>query len=143
MPPALADQLSDLERWAIQNSKDARRDALAFWALKVPAIIASASAGLMAHFDLTSLSVVVGSVASLCIIVDAVHPRGMLRNTHLRAYHDIRNLTTQMTGQWRSRDRFKDEEAIARQIVRKAEIDRNRIAAYVRDAETALSPNDT
>jgi uncharacterized membrane protein YgaE (UPF0421/DUF939 family) len=143
MPKPLAEQLGDLERWAEQNGKDARHDAVAFWTLKIPAIVASASAGLMAHFDLTSLSVVVGTVASLCIIVDGVHPRGMLRNAHLRAHHDIRNLTIKMTSQWRSRDEDEEDETTYRKIIREAEAERNRIATFVRDAETALSPKDT
>lgn len=44
------------------------------------------------------------AVASIYVIVDGVHPRGMLRNIHLRAYHDIRILSTNMVSQWRSRE---------------------------------------
>ena len=139
MPSELQDQLHDLERWTMQNKKDAIRDTVAFWALKVPAIIASASAGVLAHFNLTTVSVIIGAIASLCIIVDGVHPRGMLRNTHLRAHHDIRNLATRMTSEWRSRDSSSKDENAARRIIREAEKERGRIATYVRDAETALS----
>ena len=38
--------LAELEQWAQGNLRDARHDAVAFWALKVPAILASASAGI-------------------------------------------------------------------------------------------------
>src|SRR5689334_5204897 len=78
-----------LEKWAQENKKDADKDLITFWALKIPAILSSASAGVWAHFGLTGVSVVAGAIASLCVIADGLLPRGMLRNTHLRAYHDI------------------------------------------------------
>jgi len=134
------DQLTELEQWAKANRKDARNDALAFWALKAPAIIASASAGIWAHFNLTTISVIAGAVASVCVIVDGIHPRGMLRNTHLRAFHDLRILTSRMTAQLRSSEGRTDR--TVKRIIREAEPERERIAAYIRDAETALKPTD-
>jgi hypothetical protein len=138
MPADLRDQLLELEQWARGNNADARWDTLAFWALKVPAIAASASAGVLAHFGLTTVSVVAGAVASLCVVVDGIHPRGMLRNVHLRAYHDIRILTNRMMAEWRSRNANAKGENIARRIIKDAGDERQRIAAYIRDAETAL-----
>jgi len=132
--------LAELERWAEANRKDARNDTLAFWALKVPAIVASASAGIWAHFEWTTVSVISGAVASVCVIVDGILPRGMLRNTHLRAFHDLRILTSRMTAQLRSSDG--KPEVIVRKIIRESEAERERIAAYIRDAETALKPGD-
>ena len=141
LPPDLRNQLLELEEWAAANKKDARTDAVAFWSLKVPAILAAASAGVWAHFELTAVSVITGAVASLCVIIDGIHPRGMLRNTHLRAYHDLRILTTRMITEWRSRNGTARAENVARKIIRDAEEERQRIAAYIRDAETALNPN--
>jgi hypothetical protein len=62
----------------------------------------------------------------------------MLRNAHLRAFHDIRILSSNMVVQWRSRDSKLEEIDVARQIIRGAEKERQRIAGYVRDAETSL-----
>jgi hypothetical protein len=138
IPDELLQQLIELERWAVANRDDAKRDAIAFWSLKVPAILASAGAGVMAHFDLSTTSVIAGAIASACILVDGVHPRGTLRNLHLRAHHDIRILASNMVVQWRSRDAVTDEQEVARRIIRDAEKERRRIAGYVRDAETAL-----
>src|SRR5205085_11471414 len=72
-PNDLRDQLLELEEWAIANKKDASRDTLAFWSLKLPAILVAASAGVWAHFELTTVGVVAGAVASLCVIVDGIH----------------------------------------------------------------------
>jgi hypothetical protein len=132
-------QISELERWAGENNRDACNDRLAFWALKIPAIIASASAGVWAQFHLTTISVLAGAIASVCVIIDGIHPRGMLRNTHLRAFHDIRILITGMTSNLRSCKRNPNN---IRKIIREAEPERKRIATYVRDAEIALKPSD-
>lgn len=139
MPEELKQQLTELEEWAIANKSDATSDTIAFWSLKVPAILASACAGVVAHFDLTNVSVLAGAGASICVIIDGVHPRGMLRNIHLRAHHDIRILSTNMTTRWRARSVGANEDDAARQIIRDAEKERQRIAIYIRDAETALN----
>jgi hypothetical protein len=138
--------LAELEQWAQGNLRDARHDAVAFWALKVPAILASASAGIWAHFNLPTVSVIAGAIASVCVIVDGIHPRGMLRNTHLRAVHDLRILTSRMTSQFRSSvgptSSLGHLDNTVRKIIRESEPERERIAAYIRDAETSLKPTD-
>jgi len=139
MPDELKDQLDELEEWARGNMSDSRRDATAFWGLKVPAIFAAASAGVWAHFDWTTASVISGSIASVCVIIDGVHPRGMLRNTHLRACHDIRILMGDMVTRWRTRASNATPGNTARRIIKEAAGERERIAKYIRDAETALA----
>ncbi|HEX7314971.1 MAG TPA: hypothetical protein VF297_13670 [Pyrinomonadaceae bacterium] len=129
----------ELERWALDNRRDARRDALAFWSLKLPAILAAASAGVLAQFHLRTVSVILGAAASLCVIIDGIHPRGMLRNIHMRAYHDLRLLSTRMMSAWRARDRQLKPVTVASRIIREAEDDRQRIARYIIEAETALN----
>jgi hypothetical protein len=136
----LQDHLNELEDWAQANKRDARRDSIAFWSLKAPAIMASASSGLLAQFSLTTLSLAAGAVASVCVLIDGIHPRGMLRNTHMRAYHDIRILHNKMVAEWRSRSVTAKDDNIARRIIRDSEAEYERISAYIRDAETALSP---
>jgi len=110
---------------------------------KIPAILASASAGVWAQFNLTAVSVIFGAIASVCVIIDGIHPRGMLRNTHLRAYHDLRILTTQMMTEWRARNTNARDDNTARRIIQGAQKERQRIAIYIRDAETALNPTST
>ena len=140
MPPDLAAQLVELEEWAQANKADARRDVVAFWLFKAPAMFASASSGVFALYDLQAVGAIMGAVATLSILVDSVHPRGMLRNTHLRAYHDLRLLLTGMVSSWRTRSQSADPRNIAKRIIKDAEAERQRIANYIRDAETALKP---
>ncbi len=132
--------MTELEVWAEANRKDARRDAFAFWALKAPAIVASASAGVWAHYQWTTVSLMAGAIASFCVIVDGIQPRGMLRNTHLRAFHDLRILMSHMTSRLRASSG--EPEAIVRAIIGESESERERIADYIRDAETALKYSD-
>jgi hypothetical protein len=137
MPIDLQQQLYELEQWAIANKKDARIDAIAFWIFKIPAILGSTGAGLFAHFHWPTVSLISGAVASAFVIIDGVHPRGMLRNIHHRAYSDIRILSTSMVTQWRIRSSSIGDDDTARQIMRDAEKERKQIAQYVRDAEIA------
>lgn len=62
----------------------------------------------------------------------------MLRNTHLRAYHDIRILMMKLTDQWQIRDPKVDSQETLRTILATSLAERERIARYIRDAETAL-----
>jgi len=130
------DHLTELEQWAKANQRDARHDAVAFWALKIPAIVASASAGICAQYHLTNFSLIAAAIASFCVIVDGIQPRGMLRNIHIRAFHDIRFLEGHMMSQLRSSE--DPPEHAVRKIIRDSEPERKRIAAYIRDAESAL-----
>jgi len=138
MPSELGDQLDELEHWATSNQSDARRESLRFWALKAPAIVVAAGGGVCAYFHLSVVGLLAGAVASFCVMIDGIHPRGMLRNVHLRALHDIRILTTSMVSKWRSRKSDGNDVDAARQIISEGEDERKRIAVYVRDAETAL-----
>jgi hypothetical protein len=139
MPKELQQQLDEIEEWALTNKKDSKKDAINFWILKIPAIVTSASAGIWAHFDLTTVSVISGAIASICVVLDGIHPRGMLKNIHTRAYHDLRMLSGTMTTAWRSRDSFSNVKEVAQEIIRNNEEERLRIASYIRDAESALA----
>jgi signal transduction histidine kinase len=138
VPDDLADHLRDLEKWARDNRRDALRETVAFWILKGPAIVASTSAGLLAHFQMPAVSLTLGVLSSVCMLIDSVQPRGLLKSTHTRALHDIRNLTTRMATEWRSRSDHADPLTVARKIIADSEKERNRIATYVRDAEAAM-----
>ena len=137
----LADYLAELEQWAVDNRRDARRDAWAFWALKVPAIISSASAGVWAHLGWITVAIISGAVASFCVAVDGIYPHGRLRNVHLRAFFDIRTLAGDVTSRFRSTEGQPDD--AVRKIIRESQSEQQRIAAYIRDAEAALGAVDT
>lgn len=139
IPQFLKDQLTEIEYWAVDNEKDARVDAIRFWVLKIPAIVVSASSGVFAHFDMPLITLIAGSVASLCVLVDGLNPGGMLRNVHLRVFHDLRNLQQDIGAQWRVGILDgKDKNKLAAEIIRGIQTERKRIADYLCDAETKL-----
>ena len=92
MPPELRDQLRELEKWALANKGDATRDAMAFWGLKLPAILASASAGVWAHFELTTVSVLAGAIASLCVNPSEILGPALQQLDMLNAARELRDL---------------------------------------------------
>ena len=141
LPLDLKCYIHELYDWARLNNLDAYRATLGFWVLKIPAIFAAASSGIWAHFDLPVVSLFAGTISAFCIAIDAIHPRGMLRNIHLCARHDILNLSYKIVNQWRARDSELSDDDSVRKIIRDAEEERNRIASYIRDAETALDFN--
>ena len=83
MPPELNAFISELDTWAALNERDVRRDTIRFWAFKLPAIISSASAGVLALEHLVTIAAILAAVASACVLIDAVNPGGQLRNAHL------------------------------------------------------------
>ena len=141
-PPELRSYIEELEEWASENKNEANQNAFAFWSLKFPAILVAATTGLWANYGLEYIGVISGSVASICIAVDGINPRGLLRNTHLRAYHDILNLLSTIVNQWRTKNQNAKPENIMRKIIIDAEPKRKKIARYIKEAEIALKHKD-
>jgi hypothetical protein len=143
MPPDLQRQFQEIEEWAQSNRRDARTDAISFWLLKIPGMLGAACAGLFAYFELGVAALILGALGSFCILIDGIHPRGALRNTHLRAYHDLRSLQQRMINRWRTGSLRGDgsksgHDNLAAEIIEGIEADVNRIGAYVREAETSI-----
>ena len=128
--------MTELEDWAAQNKKDSQKDACKFWILRGPAITASSFAAVCVYFGWDSLTVILSAIAALCMTVDSIHPSGMLRNTHLCAFHELRKLASELVGDWRG-SAAKDDKT-ARQLIQKAEKRKQQIAGLIADAETAL-----
>jgi hypothetical protein len=155
-PPPMADrtmsgtiisQLIQLEYWTLGNLQDARRDTLRFWLLKLPAILSSVSAGILAYLKWDTPALMIGAVGSLCVLIDGVYPSGMLRNVHLRAVHDIRSLQNKIQADWLKGYASIDKQGpsleqeidkLTAKIVKNAQKESERIACYLRDAETSL-----
>ena len=141
MPAALKDQLTSLENWAQANRRDSQWDAVKFWALKIPAIVVSAGSGVSAYFNLHSVAVIGGSVASLCVLIDSLNPGGALRNAHLRAFNDLRTLQDQMKSDWQIGFLRHDEDLnlLAARIIEGARKGKERIGDAITNAETSLA----
>ena len=143
MPSAIANVLTELEDWAAQNLKDSRQEAFRYWLLKLPALLASAGAGLLAYLQWDMAALVVGAIGGICILIDGLYPSGTLRNVHLRAHHDLRALQQRMTNEWRiasleHKSHSRSQGALAAQFLKGSQQEKDRIGAYIRDAETSL-----
>jgi len=140
LPPDLRDFVVELEQWAAANAKDARRDALRFWSLKIPAVLSSASAGVLALWHLSGVAAALAAAASACVLIDAVNPGGQLRNAHLRAVHDLRDLEHHVVNEWRiGALKGKSGNHLAAEILESAQKARDKIAADLRVAETSFA----
>lgn len=131
--------VSELEQWATSNAQDARRDTIRFWSLKIPAVLSSASAGALALAHLNGVAVL-ATAASACILIEAVNPGGQLRNAHLRAVHDLRELEHHVMNEWRiGALRGKSGNLLAAEILQSAQKARDKVAADLRVAETSFA----
>jgi hypothetical protein len=101
MPPELRAFIDELDAWATLNERDVRRDTIRFWALKLPAIVSSASAGVLALEHLGTIAAILAAVSRACVLIDAVNPGGQLRNAPLRAVVDLRELEYDVVNNWR------------------------------------------
>jgi hypothetical protein len=132
--------MSELEQWAVLNAHDARNDTIRFWLLKLPAIVSSAAAGVLAMNHLETVSAVLAALASGCVLIDAMNPGGQLRNAHMRAVHDLRALEHQVMNDWRIGTlKGKNPNRLAAEIIEGAEKIRDRVAGELRAAETSFA----
>lgn len=138
-PAPLARFIRELEDWTALNLRDARRDTLRYWILKLPAVLSAASAGVLTLADLSLISAILAAVASTCVLIDAVNPGGQLRNAHLRAAHDLRQLQHSMLNRWRVGIlRSEQPVTLAAEMIESAQSQWQRIAGDLRAAETAF-----
>lgn len=144
LPLVLTENLKQLEMWASLNHQDARRDAMKFWALKAPAILISACPGLFAYWKINGLSVICGVIASACIAIDGLLRAGLLRNVHIRAFHEIRALQNDLRMQWQIGIlQREDQDKLLARILKDTSDERRRIEGYIKAAETSLPETKT
>lgn len=78
LPDSLKEELALLREWQASNAKEARCDKVNFWALKLMAIVTSASSGFISYLGLDNINLILGVIAAICIAVDGLRPRGNL-----------------------------------------------------------------
>jgi|GEM_PF-2394651 len=140
MPAELRSFVSELEEWARLNQTDARHDTIRFWILKVPAILSSACAGVLAINHFETAAAILAAIATTCILIDGVNPGGQLRNAHVRAVHDLRTLQHQVVNDWRVGClRGTNTKKLAAELLQKAEKVREQVAAALKGAETSFA----
>ncbi len=139
MPAALTQEFARIEEWAQANWSDARKDSVRFWILKIPAILVSASSGVLAYYDFKGIAVLAGAVGSFCVLLDGLNPGGALRNVHLRAVNELRILQNSMRARWDSGLlRGHNSSELAADIIDFSAKEKERINVYITSAETSL-----
>ncbi len=144
IPPQLRAFIGELEEWAEANERDVRRDTVRFWTFKLPAVVSSASAGLLALAHLEVVAAILAAVGSACVIIDAVNPGGQLRNAHLRAVYDLRELEHDATDKWRiGALKGTASSELAAEILEGARKVRDKVASDLKAAETSFAQPST
>jgi hypothetical protein len=138
---AIRSQIARIEKWALENRTDARKDLAMFWLLKAPAIAVSALSALFVHFGLGTVALVAGTIATVCAVVDGLNPRGKLRNVHWRAYSELRSLEYRVSNGWTiaTLNNKHNLSKSAAEIIQEVTAEQDRIGAYLALAETMFN----
>lgn len=130
-------ELDSIAKWGTENEKNAKSDQLAFWTLKIPAIVVSAGAAALVHFKLDDFAMVAAGAASACVLIDGLRPRGLLFGAHMRATHELYKLHADMLSQWRTGVLGgREARSLAAEILKNSAPERDRIAAYLTKIES-------
>lgn len=86
---AVQAEMATIVKWAEANQRDAKWDRVAYWSLKAPALLASASGAILHLLQFPLLSAGVDAVAAFCIALDAMTQPGQLYDAHRRAANDL------------------------------------------------------
>jgi hypothetical protein len=97
---ALADQITDLERWADSNAWGDRREATRFWVLRGTSFLSSAGAAVTASYRLSWIAAVLAGIAALAVAIDAAWSSRSGRNPYRRAMFEIRELENTVRLRW-------------------------------------------
>jgi hypothetical protein len=136
LPLVLAEKVRAFEEWAQKNEREARHDAISFWMLKLPAIVVSASSGLLALTGSKLLAGIAGVVASLCVLIDGLNPPGRMRNAHRLALYDLRNFQSRLDTLWRAGIlEGKEPNALTADLLKQSQAEQERVSLYLLKAE--------
>ncbi len=145
----LLKQIQSIETWASRNAHEARADRLKYWCFKVPAFACTLCMSIFAWNGHSGMIVVLGAIAALCIAIDSAIPRRSVHNIHKRAEHDLLRLAneidTELDKIGTHYPPLSDSQLADRvnKILDTAKIERDRIGAYIKAAESALDDPPT
>lgn len=143
-PEALIEvQINSLFALAKINDRDARRDSLHYWVLKVPAIVGAATASACSAFGYGSVVIILATLAAICTAVDGVRPGGILHHVHRKAATEARRAGATLRSGWHlarleSAGQLDQARSRAAGLLRAAHADRQRITDYLTAAEASL-----
>jgi hypothetical protein len=135
LPDILTNEINQLELWAQRNLKESKQDSSHFWMLKVPAIVLSAAAGILAHIN-AAVTSAVSIVAGVFVGLDGYIKGGKLRAVHLRAYHELRTLQNDIQAAWKLGClRGVESRELVATIIENTEKQKKLISEYLKGAE--------
>jgi len=97
---ALGDQIDDLERWAQDNARSDKREAIRFWSLRGTAFLAAAAAAATAGYAVGWPAAVLAAISALAVAIDAAWSARSGRNPYRRAMFEIRELENTVRLRW-------------------------------------------
>jgi hypothetical protein len=137
-PREFLEEMYDIKRWAMANEKSAKWDLANFWLLKIPAILVSASAATLAHYRLDAAATFAAGMASACVLIDGLRPRGLLHAAHSKTSATIYNLHARMASEYRQ-GRLNGEapKPLAARILKESARERAQINEYIIQIESS------
>lgn len=140
MPGELAEHIKVIAKWGKKNNEESRREAIYFWALKIPVIIATSSYGAMLHFGFEPGLAILGAIASAFTLIDGFYRPGELRNFHHKAYFELSNLANDLVAKWHAGvlSGERDTNKLAAALIEESRMRQAAISAYLTEAEATL-----
>lgn len=135
---ALVVELREIREWADGNEKDAVHDRLAYWSLKVPALLCSSGAAVFERLDMGVGVTICGVIAAVCVGIDAAHPLGRLHNAHKQASHDLSRLHNTIRSRFRRAQLAKASTPELLELLDLATFGRDSVWRRLRLAEASL-----
>lgn len=82
--------------WAEKNRRDATTDRIKYWMFKLPALLCATAGSVLEAYHRHDFVLILTAVATVCIGVDSIRPRGQLHNAHMRAWHELSHLASRV-----------------------------------------------
>ena len=142
----IQEEVQQVQRWARANNRDARRDRIHFWMLKIPAILGGLGASALDAFGYGPVVIILGFVTAACVAIDGLYPRGRLFNVHRRAANELFSLQDQLATKrnairLQTPDIVRQRELLSSLLV-EIEKEKRRISQYLTVAEASLGEHD-
>jgi hypothetical protein len=140
MPGELVEQIKRIDQWAQSNHRQAQRERILFWALKIPVIMATAGYGVMIKFGWDTALALSGGLASACVLIEGLYRPGMLRNLHHKAHFDLSNLADDLLTKWHIGvlNGEENRNGLAAKLIDESRIRKDKISAYLVETEAVL-----
>jgi hypothetical protein len=140
VPQEISDQIDLLRGWQANLEVHERRQIFLSRLLKIPIILSTSCAGLFVFLQWYATIAVSGAMASLCVLVDSYFAS---KKTFTRAIYDIRILENRIKIDWDvAMLEYRATDKAAAKLLDSIQAERQKIAAYLKDAEISAEDFD-